>query len=119
MGYAVIQACDGGEAFDLHERERPHLVLIDLMMPEVSGFDVVAALQRNTDTASIPIRVVIAKRITALDRAARNSNPGRVIHIDEKAGFNNARFIVEVRRALFAKLAATLEMAPDGRNIDH
>lgn len=88
MGYAVIQACDGGEAFDLHERERPHLVLIDLMMPEVSGFDVVAA---------------------------RNSNPGKVIHIDEKAGVNNARFIAEVRRALFA----TLEMAPDGRNIDH
>ena len=46
MGYAVIQACDGGEAFDSHERERPHLVLIDLMMPEVNGFDVVVALQR-------------------------------------------------------------------------
>ena len=41
-----------------------------------------------------------AKQITALNRAARNSNPGKVIHIDEKAGFNNARFIAEVRRAL-------------------
>ena len=80
MGYAVLQACDGSEAVELHEHERPHLVLIDLMMPEVSGFDVVDALQRNTDTARIPILVVTAKQITAQDRAARNSNPGKVIH---------------------------------------
>ena len=84
----------------MHERERPHLVLIDLMMPEVSGFDVVDALQRNTDTARIPILVVTAKQITAQDRATLNSIRGKVVHIVDKAGFDKFRFIAEVRRTL-------------------
>jgi hypothetical protein len=66
----------------------------------VSGFDVVEALQRNANTARIPILVVTAKQITALDRAALNSIPGKVIDIVEKAGLNSGRFIAEVRRAM-------------------
>ena len=89
--------------------------MLDLMMPEMSGFDVVEALQRNADTARIPILVVTAKQITALDRAALNSNPGKVIHIVEKAGFN--------RPALSPKSGAhcchSRERTPDGQNIDH
>jgi PAS domain S-box-containing protein len=98
--YAVVRAYGGREAITLAQRVRPDLILLDLMMPEVSGFDVVEALQRNTDTARIPILVVTAKQITALDRAALNSNPGKVINIVEKAGFNSVRFVAEVRRAL-------------------
>jgi CheY-like chemotaxis protein len=70
------------------------------MMPEVSGFDVVEAIQRNTDTAHIPILVVTAKQITKQDRATLNRDPNKAIHIIEKSGFNNARFMAEVRRAL-------------------
>jgi PAS domain S-box-containing protein len=98
--YAVVRAYGGREAITLAQRVRPDLILLDLMMPEVSGFDVVEALQRNTDTARIPILVVTAKQITALDRAALNRNPGKVINIVEKAGFNSVRFVAEVRRAL-------------------
>ncbi len=98
--YAVVRAYGGGEAIILAQRLRPDLILLDLMMPEVSGFDVVEALQRNTDTARIPILVVTAKQITAQDRIALNSNPGNVIHIVEKAAFNHVRFMDEVRRAL-------------------
>ena len=98
--YAVVRAYGGGEAITLAQRLRPDLILLDLMMPEVNGFDVVEALQRNTDTARIPILVVTAKQVTAQDRAARNRDPGKVIHIVEKAGFDRVRFIAEVRRAL-------------------
>jgi CheY-like chemotaxis protein len=98
--YAVVRAYGGREAIALAQRVRPDLILLDLMMPEVSGFEVVEALQRNTDTARIPILVVTAKQITALDRAALNNNPGKVINIVEKVGFNSVRFIAEVRRAL-------------------
>jgi len=102
--YAIVRAYGGREAINLAQRLRPDLILLDLMMPEVSGFDVVEALQRNTDTASIPILVVTAKQITALDPAALksnpNSNPDKVIRIVEKAGFNRVRFVAEVRRAL-------------------
>ena len=102
--YAVIHAYGGSEAITLTQQLRPDLILLDLMMADVSGFDVVAALQRNPDTAHIPVLVVTAKEITALDRAALNSNPGQTIHIVEKAGFNNAAFITEVRRALLPPL---------------
>jgi DNA-binding response OmpR family regulator len=98
--YAVVRAYGGSEAITLAQRLRPDLILLDLMMPEVSGFDVVEALLRNTDTARIPILVVTAKQITAQDRVTLNNNPDKVIHIVEKAEFNRGRFIAEVRRAL-------------------
>jgi len=98
--YAVTRAYGGSEAIAQAQHLRPDLILLDLMMPEVSGFDVVTELQRNVDTARIPILVVTAKQITALDRAALDRNPGKQIRIVEKAGFDRVRFIAEVRRAL-------------------
>jgi PAS domain S-box-containing protein len=98
--YAVVRAYGGAEAITLAQRIRPDLIFLDLMMPEVSGFDVVEALQRNSETARIPILVVTAKQITAEDRQALNKNQGNVVHIVEKAGLDQANFIHEVRRAL-------------------
>jgi PAS domain S-box-containing protein len=99
--YAVVRAYGGEEAIILAHRLIPDLILLDLMMPEVSGLDVVEALQRNANTARIPILVVTAKQVTAQDHAALNSNnTGKTIQIVEKAGFNRAGFIAEVRRAL-------------------
>ncbi|HXC41730.1 MAG TPA: response regulator, partial [Burkholderiales bacterium] len=101
-GYAVVRAYGGAEAIALAERLHPDLILLDLMMPEVSGFDVVEALQRAPDTAGIPVLVVTAKQITEQDRDALNSSPGKVVRIVEKAGFNKTQFMSEVRRALQA-----------------
>ena len=98
--YAVVRAYGGAEAITLAQQLRPDLILLDLMMPEVTGFDVVEALRRNAATAAIPIMVVTAKQITPSDRAALNKNPQKVIPIVEKAGFNHSRFIAEVKRAL-------------------
>jgi DNA-binding response OmpR family regulator len=98
--YAVVRAYGGTEAIALAQRVLPDLILLDLMMPDVSGFDVVEALQRETTTARIPILIVTAKQITATERVALNADPARVIRIVEKASFNKLRFIAEVRRAL-------------------
>lgn len=98
--YAVVRAYGGAEAITLAQRLRPDLILLDLMMPEVNGFDVVEALQSNPLTAQIAILVVTAKTITAMDRAALSNNPEQIINIVEKSGFSQSRFINEVRRAL-------------------
>jgi DNA-binding response OmpR family regulator len=98
--YAVVRAYGGREAITLARRVRPDLILLDLMMPEVNGFDVVEALQRDRETECIPILVVTAKNITAQDRADLTGNPGSVIHIVKKAGFDRLAFLGEVRRAL-------------------
>jgi len=98
--YAVVRAYGGREAIALARKLHPDLILLDLMMPEVSGFDVVDALLRDIDTARIPVLVVTAKQITSQDRTALNQQTGNLIRIVEKAGFNKQRFIAEVRRAL-------------------
>jgi CheY-like chemotaxis protein len=98
--YAVVRAYSGGEAIALASKVRPDLILLDLMMPEVSGFDVVDALQSDSATARVPILVVTAKHITAQDHASLNSRSDHAIHIVAKAGFNRVGFLSEVRRAL-------------------
>ncbi len=98
--YTVIRAYGGSEAIARAKQLRPDLILLDLMMPDVNGFDVVEALRRDVTTADIPILVVTAKHITAQDRVTLNSNPDKTIHIVEKGGFNRVGFINEVRRAL-------------------
>ncbi|MEO7578146.1 MAG: response regulator [Massilia sp.] len=98
--FAIVRAYGGAEAIALAQRLRPDLILLDLMMPEVSGFDVVRVLQRYPDTARIPVLVVTAKHITAQDRALLGSNEDAILHIVQKSGFNQARFLDAVRHAL-------------------
>jgi len=102
-GYTVLRAYGGREGIELARRERPDLMMLDLMMPEVSGFDVVEALKGEAATATIPIVVVTSKTLTAEERALLN---GHVAAVMEKASFNHGRFATEVRRALM-KTGAT------------
>ena len=98
--YTLIRALGGKDAIHLARQYRPELILLDLMMPEVDGFDVIEALQRDIDTARIPVLVVTAMKISAGEHRILNSYPDKIIHIIEKAGFNRIGFISEVRRAL-------------------
>jgi CheY-like chemotaxis protein len=93
----VLRAHGGREAIDVAVRELPDVIVLDLMMPEVTGFDVVAALNEHADTARIPILVVTAKLITPDDRVKLSRS---VTTIMEKAGPDADRFTAEVRRAM-------------------
>jgi PAS domain S-box-containing protein len=97
LASTVLRAHGGREAIDIARRELPHVIILDLMMPDVNGFDVVAALHDNSDTARIPILVVTAKQITAEDRVKLSQF---VITIVEKTEFDPKRFTAEVRRAM-------------------
>jgi CheY-like chemotaxis protein len=103
LASTVLRAYGGREAIDTARRELPDLIVLDLMMPEVNGFDVVEALQLRPDTARIPILAVTAKQITAEDRARLN---GYVTVIMEKAEFESDRFTAEVRRAMSGRKVA-------------
>ena len=61
-GYAVITAASGGDALARVEHERPDLVLLDVMMPGMSGYDVCRKLRANPATTMLPVVM-----ITALD----------------------------------------------------
>lgn len=58
--YKVLAAADGETAIDLAGRERPDLILLDIMLPRVNGRDVILALKNNAATKSIPIIMLTA-----------------------------------------------------------
>jgi DNA-binding response OmpR family regulator len=60
-GFDVISARDGGEALKKARTENPHLIVLDLMMPEVDGLEACRVLKRNADTARIPVIMLTAK----------------------------------------------------------
>ena len=59
-GYRVRCAANGREALDALAEMRPGLILLDLMMPVMSGYELLQALRANDDLASIPVTVVSA-----------------------------------------------------------
>ena len=94
---SVLRAHGGQEGIATTREKRPDLIVLDLMMPDVSGFDVVEALGRYPETAQIPIVILTAKKIGAADRARLT---GYVTTIMEKTEFGPDRIASEVRRAL-------------------
>jgi CheY-like chemotaxis protein len=96
-GFEVDTAENGAVALAKVVERAPDVIVLDLMMPEVDGFEVAEALNKHPDTARIPILVLTAKQITAEDRAKLRRY---VTTIVDKIEFDPDRFIAEVRRAM-------------------
>ncbi|MBU2600551.1 MAG: response regulator [Actinobacteria bacterium] len=96
-GHTVLRAYGGQEGIDTAIREKPDLIVLDLMMPDVTGFDVVSVLKSRPDTAGIKIIVLSAKHVTEEERGLLN---GSVLRIAQKSGFSAEDFVVEAKRAL-------------------
>lgn len=60
-GYEIISTNDGLEGFEIIEREKPDLVLLDLMMPNIDGWDIYHQLKSNENTNQIPVIIISAK----------------------------------------------------------
>lgn len=95
----VIRAY-GNDAIKAAQAMRPDLVILDLIMPDISGFDIVEALKSRQDTADVPILIVTSKAITKADRKRLN---GFVMAIMEKERFSPGLFLAEVARALHGR----------------
>ena len=97
LASTVLRAYSGREAVEIARRELPDVIVLDLMMPDVSGFDVVAQLHEQPDTARIPTLIVTARQVSRDDRARLN---GYVTAILEKADFGPRQLTDEIRRAM-------------------
>jgi signal transduction histidine kinase/DNA-binding response OmpR family regulator len=75
----VLRARDGREALKLIQQERPALVLLDLMMPELDGFAVLEAMRQEELTRNIPVIVVTGQVLTAEDMARLNYGVASVL----------------------------------------
>jgi threonine synthase len=92
--FEISEATNGREAIELVTRERPDLVILDLMMPEVDGFAVLDALRGTPETANIPVIVATAKELT-VDEKSRLQ--GQIQSLMLKGDFLNDEFLEEVR----------------------
>jgi threonine synthase len=95
--YTLYEASDGKEAIALAQRERPDLIILDLMMPEVDGFAVLDALKENPQTASIPVIVVTAKELTPEEEERLQ---GRIYKLMQKGEFTSDELGDEIRALL-------------------
>src|SRR5207249_4881234 len=74
-GYAVVTAASGAEALEKIDKEQPALVLLDVMMPGMSGYDVCRKIRQNAATAMLPVVMVTAldptqERVKGIDAGA-------------------------------------------------
>jgi type IV pilus assembly protein PilB len=66
--YVVLEASTGRQAVDIAKRERPDLLLIDLNMPEMDGYEAIAQVRRETSIATMPIVVLTSEEGPAIER---------------------------------------------------
>lgn len=73
-GYDVVSAGDGEEALAVAVREKPDLILSDVMMPKISGFDMLDILRSTPETANI--KVIMMTALSSDDQRARGERLG-------------------------------------------
>ena len=96
-GFSVLKAHDGRKAWEMVRMEKPDLVILDLMMPELDGFSVLDQLKARPETAHIPVIVASAKELTPEEK---NRLKGQIQALMQKGDFLNDEFLEEVRALL-------------------
>jgi len=86
-GYAVLTAFDGRQGLRLARREKPDLIILDIIMPGIDGYQVSRRLQADPGTASIPVLMLTVMGQTHTEKT---ENPGRYnIRVHQRLeGFN-------------------------------
>jgi CheY-like chemotaxis protein len=107
-GWSVSEAENGRVALEQIASNRPSLILLDLMMPEMDGFELAAELHRHPEWRSIPIIVLTAKDLTAED-VRRLS--GSVHTILDKTGCSRDELMHQVRDLLTNLIAPAVRVA--------
>jgi CheY-like chemotaxis protein len=64
-GHELLEAADGSTALKIARDRHPDVIVLDLMLPGISGYDVLEALQRDAETTDIPVLVLTAKSLRA------------------------------------------------------
>jgi threonine synthase len=98
--YQIFEAYDGESGLEMIRRQRPDVILLDLMMPKVDGFAVLDALRADEDLGRIPVIIVTAKELTTSERARLS---GQIQMLLQKGTFTDEELLHEVLEALGEK----------------
>ncbi len=101
-GYVVVEADNGRAALERLRDVSPSVVLLDLMMPEMDGFEFVTEFRRHEAWRAIPIVVITAKDLSGADRERLN---GYVQKILQKGAHSREQLLAEVRELVVNSVA--------------
>jgi CheY-like chemotaxis protein len=93
----VLEAENGRVALERLADAQPQLLLLDLMMPEMDGFELAARLRTLPEWRQLPIIVVTARDLSSDDRARLN---GSVVAVLQKGAYGAQELLAEVRHAI-------------------
>jgi len=96
-GWTVAEAGNGREALHIMTTQAPTMVLLDLMMPVMDGFEFLAEMRKRPEWEDIPVVVVTAKTLTPEDHARLN---GRVEEVVRKSACTRDQLLERVREAV-------------------
>ena len=91
--YQVFEAGDGASGLELVRRERPDIILLDLMMPGTDGFEVLEAIKADERMGDVPVIVITAKELTA---AERNRLSGQIETLMQKGSFTDEDLLEQI-----------------------
>lgn len=91
--YQIFEAHDGVEGLHLVRRERPDLILLDLMMPGMDGFEVLEALKADEEISDTPVIVITAKELTTTERERLREQTGTLM---QKGSFTDEELLEEI-----------------------
>ena len=97
QGWQVVEAGNGRAGLERVAERVPDVILLDLMMPEMDGFEFVEGLRRRPECRRIPVIVATAKDLTEDERRRLN---GHVIQILQKGGYSTGELLEEIRKLL-------------------
>jgi GAF domain-containing protein/CheY-like chemotaxis protein len=100
-GYPVLEAADGRSALARIEERLPGLILLDLMMPHMNGFELLTELRARPEWRGIPMVVVTAKDLTPEERQRLNGHVERIL---AKGALGPEALLAEVRELVAASL---------------
>lgn len=103
-GYEIQTATNGREALDEIARIKPDAIILDLMLPEMDGFEVVHRLSLNPEWRSIPVVLLTARDLSHEERRALDIGTARII---QKGNFSRDELVAELGRVIGATAEQT------------
>jgi signal transduction histidine kinase/DNA-binding response OmpR family regulator len=94
-GFEVLEALSGAEGVDKAIKEKPDLIILDLIMPGMSGFDVVDRIRESAEAMEIPIIICSSKDISSEEREMLN---GKIQSVVRKGDVAKSELLATIRR---------------------
>ena len=96
-GYRALRASNGKEGVEIAQRNSPDMIVLDLVMPGMNGFEVAERLRNDITAANVPILVLTSMDLSAEDRARL---AGKVWRIEGKGSLSTHEFLSLVESAV-------------------